>query len=183
MADKEKCGFRDATYSAFHRTESIKRFIGDGVCANQIGMIDLDFSLWIEFSTKSYVPLVLVETARYSGNHAKSSTVLKQLCTRANIPGLCVLYEPSSSKNPADRRYQDITQFHVRHRYPHDDNQWLILSPHEYVDLIVSMRRSSCDMSLMSATDCAFFWIKRMDESSIRYLQMMLNDYMKAKQS
>ena len=59
MAQEEKYGNRDLTYSAWHRRRSTGRFVGIEH-AQLLAMIDMDHTLWIEYDDGSKEPVALV---------------------------------------------------------------------------------------------------------------------------
>ena len=56
-------GFRDLTYSSWHRRGSIKRFLNEEQAA-LLYMIDLDASPWVEWDDGVKEPMALIETLR-----------------------------------------------------------------------------------------------------------------------
>lgn len=136
---KEKLGFRDGTYSAWHRPDSIKRFVSP-VIAAQLTLIDVDVVLWIECDKTQY-PIALIETARDVGQSQKCSYITRNLAERANLPALVVLYTPEKfSSNPADNRFQDIASFRVRRICPNEEDEWKQYLPEEYANMLAKMR-------------------------------------------
>jgi len=113
MAQQELTGQRDMIYSAWHRRESTRRFIGLEL-AQGLAMIDIDVSPWVEYDDGSKAPLFLVETALDIGQEYKCATVLRNLGREAKLPVYVVLYTPSATRLPCDERHFDIREFRVR---------------------------------------------------------------------
>ena len=78
MAQEEKYGTRDRTYSAWHRRLSTQRFVGIEK-AQLLAMIDLDASLYVEYDDGTKEPLALIETAQDIGQAFKPATVTLQI--------------------------------------------------------------------------------------------------------
>jgi len=140
MAQEERFNERDRSYSAWHRRMSTRRFIGIEK-AQLLAMIDLDASLYVEYDDGTKEPLALIETARDTGQPYKTATVTTKLAQRANIPCFVVLYKLSENSNPADEKWNDISQFRVKRLYPKPENQWRTVSPQEWAELLLKMRK------------------------------------------
>ena len=63
MSQEERHGTRDRSYSAWHRRQSTRRYIGIEK-ATLLAMIDLDASLYVEYDDGTKEPLALIETAQ-----------------------------------------------------------------------------------------------------------------------
>ena len=143
---EEKYNCRDRSYSAWHRRNSTRRFIGIEK-AQLLAMIDLDAALYIEYDDKSKEPLALVETARDVGQDFKNATVTLNLAKKAGIPCYVLLYELSSVQNPSDTRvavcgkkFFDVERFRIKRLYPHPEKNWRTLTPQEWADGLVKLR-------------------------------------------
>ena len=101
MTQVERTGERDLTYSAWHRRDSIKRFVGPEK-AQLLAMIDIDVVLFVEYDDSTKEPVCLIETALDTGQSIKPSTVTRKLAEKAKLPAYTLLYTPSeTTKNPA----------------------------------------------------------------------------------
>ena len=129
MSDREKYGTRDLLYSGWHRTDRIKRFIGDKT-ASAMKMIDIDAC---EYDEKTMTPLVLVELALDTGQTRKDYYVTRNLAIMAGIPALLVLYKPNAT-------HDDIESFRVKRLTPNVDDEWMEMSPVEYAQKMVRLR-------------------------------------------
>lgn len=142
MSQEERYNTRDRSYSAWHRRESTRRFVGIER-AQVLAMIDLDASLYVEYDDGSKEPLALVETAIDVGQDIKPSTVTKNLAKRC-IPAIrayILLYKLCADRNPADTRWQDIDQFRVRRIWPEPETGWKIMSPGEWAETLCRIRQ------------------------------------------
>ena len=146
MSQKELAGFRNADYSAWHRTESLRRFINPDQ-AKLCSMIDLDSTVWTEYDDNTKMPLAFIETAVYSGKKEKIYTVTRNcsLMTDGRVPAFVVLYEIDVDKNPADTRFHDIVSFWVKRVYP-DETGWKKVLPQKWAECLLSFRNKQCVM-------------------------------------
>lgn len=139
MSQEERHGGqRDLTYSAWHRRHSTRRFVGINQ-AQLLAQIDLDASLWVEYDDGTKEPLALIESARDVGQW-KPGTVTRKLAEKAGIPAFVVLYTPSQSMNPADKRWPDIARFRVRELAPTSRTDWKVYTPEEWARKLLSLR-------------------------------------------
>lgn len=147
MAQEEKFGTRDQSYSAWHRRNSTRRFVGIEK-AQTLAMIDLDACPYVEYDDRSKEPIALIEVAMDIGQSWKTHTVTKnlaRLCTERSLPAYVVLYKKSSEDNPADRSQKDIEAFRVIRIWPNPESQWRILTPEQWAIELVEMRRQSAE--------------------------------------
>lgn len=140
MAQEEVYGTRDRSYSAWHRRNSTRRFIGIEK-AQLLAMIDLDASLYVEYDDGTKEPLALIETARDVGQPYKTATVTQKLAIKADIPCFVVLYRLSESPNPADSQWRDIECFRVMRLHPNPESTWRIVTPNEWAETLLKMRK------------------------------------------
>lgn len=87
----ERYGTRDQAYSAWHRAQSTRRYVGIEEAA-RLSMIDLDGALYVEYDDRDREPLALIETARDVGQKTKACTVtarpaLRAAGLRGSVPG------------------------------------------------------------------------------------------------
>ncbi len=136
---EERFGTRDRSYSAWHRRQSTRRFIGIEK-AQLLSMIDLDGALYVEFDGETAEPLALIETALDRGQSRKAATVTRRLAERAQVPAYVVLYRPGVARNPADTSEPDIDRFRVRRLWPRPESAWRTLRPGEWARALVQIR-------------------------------------------
>ena len=129
MAERERYGSRDLTYSRWHRTPSIQRFLGIER-ARQLTCADLDF---IEYCPRCYQPLLLLETAIDVGQKYKFTEVLYAAAKRMDVPAALVFYLKGEN--------EDIAQFRVRMIYPERGPE-KIMTPQEYAEWLWSFREA-----------------------------------------
>lgn len=139
MSQEEVYNERRRDYSAWHRRNSTRRFVGIEN-AQLLAMIDLDASLYVEYDDGSKEPVALIETAQDVGQTYKTATVTTKLAQRARLPCFVVLYTLSTQPNPADASWRDIESFRVKRLYPIPENDWKILSPDEWAKKLLAMR-------------------------------------------
>ena len=144
MPQEEVYGTRNRSYSAWHRRESTRRFIGIEK-AQLLAMIDLDAALYVEYDDRTKEPLALIETAQDVGQEYKTATVTCKLARRCNplLLAYVLLYELSDKPNPADTQWQDIARFRVKRIWPRAETQWRIYTPLEWAELLVQLREWS----------------------------------------
>ena len=147
MSDTEIYGVRDLAYSEWHRTNSIKRFVG-AENAKLLAMIDIDVVLYAEYEDSRKEPICLIETARDIGQSNKPSTITRRLAEKANIHAFTVLYTPSkTAKNPAAKQWPDIEKLRVKQIYP-NKTSWKELSPTEWARVLLNMRKKMTVLTL-----------------------------------
>lgn len=154
MPQSERTGERPLTYSAWHRRDSIKRFLaGNDILASRLTMIDIDGAYIEAKHPYDRPPVALIETVEVSKKlkptdyYPKSVNILYQLGKNANIPVFLVLYRPNYlSFNPADNRYPDIVEFYVKEYYPAKSKKWKIYNPEQYAKFLVYLRQSHIRM-------------------------------------
>lgn len=139
MTQEERYNRRERSYSAWHRRNSTRRYIGIEN-AQLLAMIDLDASLYVEYDDGDKEPLALIETARDVGQTFKSAAVTLNLARRADLPCFVVLYTLSDKRNPADNSWYDIAQFRVMRLHPKRETTWRILTPQQWADTLLKMR-------------------------------------------
>lgn len=142
MPFKERTYKRSTRYSAWHRPQSIKRFLaGNEILANRLTMIDPD-AIYIEAKHPyDRPPVALVETVEISKKlkpedyYPKCVEILFQLGKAANIPVFLVLYRP-------DESFPDIIEFYVKEYYPVRSKKWKVYSPELFASFLVNLRQS-----------------------------------------
>lgn len=141
MAQEEIYNTRDRSYSAWHRRNSTRRFVGIEL-AQTLAMIDLDASLYVEYDDATKEPLMLVETAIDHGQMSKVATVTKNLARRCipTVPAYILLYKLSTKRNPADLQWFDIESFRVRRIWPEPEKPFETITPSEWAHRLVELR-------------------------------------------
>lgn len=130
MSERELRGERDLTYSRWHRTESMKRFLPEGQ-AKACGMIDIDDC---EYCRTCGETVALIETKRW-GYVRQSERVTATLAARAQVPAFLVVYKPTETG--------DIEKFSVRQIHPPAPP--VVMDPAEYAAWVYGLRaRHSC---------------------------------------
>ncbi len=144
MAQEERFGTRDRSYSAWHRRMSTRRFVGIEL-AQTLAMIDLDAALYVEYDDASREPIALIETAEDRGQKYKCAAVTKRLAARCNpiLPAYILLYTKSNQCNPSDPSVFDISGFRYRRVWPEPETNWLNVTPKEWANMLVSLRKWS----------------------------------------
>lgn len=141
MAQEEKWGTRDRTYSEWHRRMSTQRFVGIEL-AQTLAMIDLDAALFVEYDDSTKEPLCLIETARYRGHTHKVATVTQKLAKRTNpiVPAYVLLYETGNERNPAAPDHFDIVSFYYRRIWPTPEANFKKVTPQEWAEGLCTLR-------------------------------------------
>lgn len=144
MAQEEIYNKRRRDYSAWHRRNSIRRFVGIEN-AQLLAMIDLDASLYVEYDDGTKDPLALIEIAQDTGQPFKPATVTLKLAKRADLPCFVVLYTLAQENNPVDSQWKDIEMFRVMRLYPQPERNWRIMTPKAWAENLMSMRKYQAD--------------------------------------
>lgn len=143
MSQEERFGNRCGAYSAWHRRNSTRRFVGIEN-AQLLAMIDIDVSVYVEYDDKTKAPLAICELARDVGQAYKPATVtanLSKLCTSRCVPAYIVLYRLSDTPNPADGRCKDIAAFRVKRLWPDPERDFTELTPRQWAEQLLKIRR------------------------------------------
>jgi len=143
MPHDERTWRRSSIYSAWHRRDSIKRFLaGNEVIASRLTMIDID-GMYVEAKHPyDRPPVALVETVEVSRKlnptdyYPKSVNILYQLGKAANIPVFLVLYMPGTQGSQPN-----IVEFYVKEFYPAQDKKWKVYTPENYAKFLVYLRQ------------------------------------------
>jgi len=144
MTQEERFGTRDRSYSAWHRRNSTRRFVGIED-AQLLAMIDLDASLYVEYDDGDKEPLALIETAQDVGQTFKTATVTYRLAVMAGLPCYVVLYTLADTPNPADQKWRDIAMFRVKRlNPPQSSTRWHTVSPERWCQHLRQLRRDAC---------------------------------------
>lgn len=149
---EQRYGGLDRTYSAWHRRNSTRRFVGLDR-AQLLTMIDLDAALFIEYDDGTKEPLALIETARDVGQAYKTATITKNLAKRAGIPCYVVLYQCANQPNPADTRWPDIKAFRVRRLWPKPETAWRVITPQNWAMALIHIRAWQANRLDQAAND------------------------------
>ena len=133
MSARERTGQRDLTYSAWHRQENTRRYLGNRR-AFELGMIDMD---GVEWCRHCRTPLALIETQRSDGP-PKSAAVTAELASMAQITAYSVSYTDNGEGCGG------IHLFRVRRVFP-AEAKVRDLTPDEYAEWLWSFReRHAC---------------------------------------
>src|SRR6185295_16009227 len=99
----------------------------------------------VEYDDGTKEPLALIETAMDRGQPVKPATVTKKLARRCQptVPAFVLLYTLSADPNPADSSHKDIQSFRWRRIWPEPETSWEKVSPQEWADRLVQLRRWS----------------------------------------
>ena len=140
MPQEEIFGTRDRSYSAWHRRNSTRRFVGIEK-AQTLAMIDLDASLYVEYDDKTKDPLILIETAMDRARDKTGNRYHKSWLSDAYpFVGLCALYTLSNALNPADPTCKDIVCFRAKRLHQNRKRNGERSHPQEWADHLVALR-------------------------------------------
>lgn len=106
MSERERTNQRDLLYSAWHRTDAIKRYLAHRD-ASDCAVIDID---WCEYCRKCKQPIALVETQR-SAAPPKDAAITCALARLAGIAAYSISYRVTTDE-------LDIDLFRVRQLVP-----------------------------------------------------------------
>ena len=146
MPQEEIYNTRDQSYSAWHRRNSTRRFVGLE-SAQLLAMIDLDAILYIEYDDATKEPLALIETAMDVNQGNKPSTITKALARRCTplLPAYVLLYTLADIPNPADIKCKDIKHFRVKRVWPEPETTWRLYEPAEWAKYLLVLRKSTTE--------------------------------------
>jgi len=166
MTMTERTGVRDLSYSAWHRSKSIGRFLSDfdknkhrirlmdgSWCeysdpwkqstADKLGLIDIDHIVYDGKHWTDRKPVALIESARTDGEYTydKAATMMAMIGEAANIPVFVVLYQLSRLPNPFQPECNDIDWFFVRRYWPAKERGYRQMTPKQYAEFLVMLRQ------------------------------------------
>lgn len=142
VSQEERYGNRCNAYSAWHRRNSTRRFVGIEN-AQLLAMIDIDVAVFVEYDDQTKDPLIICEVARDVGQAYKPATVtanLSKLCTARQVPAYLVLYRLSDIANPADDSCKDIAAFRVKRLWPNPVREFTLLTPQQWAERLLKIR-------------------------------------------
>ena len=151
MSQQERTGWRPLLYSRWHRSESVRRFIGSSPAA-RLKAIDID---WCEACPYCNRPLALIETEKSATKtRPKDAPITVNLARAAGIGAYSVIYVPSlpllrcadcgrEHEDPAD----DVLRFYVRRLHP-ECSVIADMSPGGYAAWLLALRVCDCTGSL-----------------------------------
>lgn len=152
----ERYAVRDRSYGIWHRVKSIARFLHPREAA-ALTMADVDSVLFTEYNWGDKMPLCLVEVGLDIGQE-KQAEMLQALARRADLPAYLCLYTHASTPNPSDDRWPDIQSFRVRRIWPLPDDSWRVMTPLEWAEQLVVVRRwQLCRMEVREAANDPIF--------------------------
>ena len=135
----EITGHRCLAYSAWHRIDSISRYVGR-TDAVTMTMVDIDCAYWVE-SNRAGTVLGLIETTKDNRMYDKPCYVLLDIAQRMTPTVFCgvLYYTLSRENNPAQPTQRDIScfvwqQFWPKKRYP------IRYSPEKWAKRLLHMR-------------------------------------------
>ena len=119
MSREERTGYRDLTYSKWHRSLD-----------DSLTVIDID---WCEYCATCMAPLALIETARYSPGRRKSGVVTRNLAKMAGLPAYTVTFETENDV---------IVRFHVQieHAISEVPSGEFVVSPEQWRQHMLKLR-------------------------------------------
>ena len=140
MPQTERTGTRDLTYSAWHRANSISRFVSEEE-AKALTLIDLDHVMWMECEDGSFEPIALIELARDVGQTFKTAEATRRLARRCHptLPAYTVLYRVSMEANPRAPEHPDIVGFRVQQIWP-NETKFFYFTPQQWAKKLVDIR-------------------------------------------
>lgn len=128
MSEREHSHERDLIYSAWHRTDALRRYIAHRD-AFDCAVIDID---WCEWCRKCKQPIALVET-QCSAKTPKEATITTALARMAGIAAYSISYTKTTDD-------LDIEWFQVRQLVPLRGEVERLL-PEEWARRLFDMRR------------------------------------------
>jgi hypothetical protein len=152
---EERFHERCRAYSAWHRTNSVRRFLEPGA-ARLLACVDLDMVMWCEHDPVTRQPLLLLECARDVGQQHKPTPVLTALAIRAGLPSYTVLYRLADKPNPADPSVPDIEAFRVLRTNPEPQAEWRTLTPEQWATTLLALRSRSWRLNQPAANDARY---------------------------
>lgn len=126
----ERTGSRDLTYSRWHRSKSIARYVGPRRAA-VLKVIDID---WCEACNACSQPLALIETVRGGHPGSKPSTITENLAVMAGIDAFSLGYEVEGDDIVRFRYLRLVTDGVPVSGVVYD------LTPQEWAQLLVDLR-------------------------------------------
>lgn len=131
MSMGERTNKRDLTYSAWHRPENIRRYLGVSIAAKLL-LIDID---WCEACCFCSAPLALIET-QISNGPPKEARITARLARMAGIPAFSVsVVLAEDTREIAGFRVRQImpASIEVQERTPsaYANFLWSLRSDHE----------------------------------------------------
>jgi len=165
--DKEVHGFRDETFSQWHRIASMSRFIGRPSAQDQ-KIVDADFILttehsdedpnttWMAYRYGSDVVALIETSVDYPPGaiDRKVAWVTTALAKKAGIPAFIVLYTISANDNPmSSTGAKDIDMFRVKMTFP-KHTAFVEMTPQIYAEFEADLRNLKKPNSTEEAGHC-----------------------------
>jgi hypothetical protein len=153
MSQEERTHWRSQEFSAWHRANSLNRFLQDRLRAEALSTIDLDGVLYTAFSDEQF-PIALMELAVDYGQSFKQNKVTRILAEMAIIPGYVILYAVSKTEdNPCCPGVKDITGFRVMQIAPVLEKVFTSYTPAEYAFWEERMRAAALQSFMRTHPD------------------------------
>lgn len=140
MPTRETLGFRDETFSLWHRPDSLERFTPSRQRAIQCPMIDADYIMWIMYR-ETRRPVAIIETAEWKyEDQEKTATVVAAFAglirPEVQFEAWVVLYKLDPDRflrnEPGLQVIHDIKEFKVRQVYPTIWCKWQTMTPKQW---------------------------------------------------
>ena len=141
MSQEERTNKRPLIYSAWHRSDSLSRFI-DERTAVDCHMQDIDSIEYTRDEQGNMVFLAVIETKLDWGQEFEDTGVPKALGKKLGVPVFFVFYTPSQEPNPANPRWPDIEMFCVRQVWPRT-TEWRNYTPQEWARFLADYRKEA----------------------------------------
>jgi hypothetical protein len=128
------------TYSAWHRPESIDRYIKNWKTSCSLSSVDIDHIFYMEWNKFRWFPLALIEAAGETDKD-KSGYMIGALGQLSRIPAYVVIYTPTVGKpNPKCVWAEDIASFRIRQVAPVPESEYRYMTCEEYAKWLVQLR-------------------------------------------
>ncbi len=147
MAQKERTGKRDLSYSLWHRKPSMGRFVGEET-AHRMFYYDIDGVESCFIKGRCY-PLIFIETAYYTSRPDINKKPKASLGSAELTDSMCfvVLYKRSKTEvlktelpGGGVMETPDIEEVFIKQFYPVED-KWTQQTPEEWAKNLLSLRK------------------------------------------
>ena len=129
MAQEEKTGQRDMTYSNWHRQPNLPR---------HLSWVDIDAC---EYCEECKTPLALIELALDKGQAHKTATVTRNLAKMAGVPAYVSLYLLGEEMVQNGKLWHlEIVRFRMQQIAP-IYSEFKIVTPQQYINFLEVLRK------------------------------------------